>query len=90
MIDPDSLQITIWSIRHFTCRITKASAQTHTHNTQYLLHFYGGSDYVNAPRCYVMRTLHDLLGFYNSTVEVFFFEELCTISWWLLPEMQGS
>ena len=90
MVDPDRLQVKIWSICRFTCRITKARTQTHTQNTQYLLHFHDNSDYVNAPRCYVICTLQVLLGFYNSTVEIFFYEELCTISWWLLPEMQGS
>ena len=44
----------------------------------------------NASVGFIHKELRYLLGFYNSTVEVFFFGELCTISWWLLSEMQGS
>ena len=66
--------VTIWRIRvacwisKATCTRPSARARTHTHtNTWYSLLFRSKSGYVNAPHCYVIRTL-PLLMYFNHVM----------------------
>jgi hypothetical protein len=46
--------------------IGRMHLHTHTQNMYYLLLFHGNSRYVNAPPCYVIRTLPVLFKFVSS------------------------
>ena len=62
---------------HFACRITKPANKHSECVIAYLLVFYGSSGYVNAPQCYIIRTLLLLLCTVLSILYVcvdFFFE----------------
>ena len=53
-----------WQYMRFACRITKARIQTHTHTLRIFNTHYISTAimvYANAPRCYLIRSLHVLL-----------------------------
>jgi hypothetical protein len=72
---PERLQITIGPI-HLAFWITKAANNHSECVIVYLLVFYGSSGYVNAPQCYIIRTLplllYTVLGVLYVCVDVFF------------------
>jgi len=64
IVQPDRQQMTIWRMR-IAWWIPKAT-NTHTHTNSRLCNTYGfshcNSGYANAPQCYVIRTLPNLLN----------------------------
>jgi hypothetical protein len=64
-VEPDRPQTAILCVR-FACWISEAKhtnthTHTHTHRIFNTYCFHGKNGYVNAPRCYVIRTLPVLL-----------------------------